>query len=108
MAHKITWAVTPPVRRPDAAERHPNPIRRFREELRLERLKFGGLLNVGVSTLRAWERVDDTVCMPRGDALMAIIHLAKRNKYPITFNEMRRFVDEQRYPDRAGAGGRFN
>lgn len=95
MAHKITWAVTPPVNRPDQEPRHPNPIRRFREELRLDRPAFAKLCEVSTSTVRAWERVDPTVCMPRPVSGLKLIKLAKRNKYPLTFNEMRRFVDER-------------
>jgi hypothetical protein len=48
-----------------------------------------------VATLRGWERTGHDVAMPRPKSGLVLIEIAKRNNYPLTFNEMREYVDEK-------------
>lgn len=75
-----------PNRRPDANPPHPNVIRRFREELRMDRPEFADLLDVKVDTLRVWETNGKS--RPRGEAALKIITVAGRNDYPMTIEEI--------------------
>ena len=70
-----------PNERPDAIPPHANVIRRFREELRMDRLKFSKLLDVNVDTLRVWETNGKS--RPRAAAAMIIVEYAERNDYPL-------------------------
>lgn len=69
-----------PTQRPDSGPLHDNAIRRFREELRLGRTQFAGLLGVNEYTLRVWE---EGKSRPRTPATMKIIELAHKNHYPM-------------------------
>lgn len=75
-----------PNERRDAAPPHPNPIRRFREELRLNRQEFADLLEENVDTLRVWEGTTGT--KPRGEKAMKIVSLAELNDYPLTMDDI--------------------
>ncbi len=74
-----------PNERPDAIPPHPNVIRRFREELRMDRPEFADLLNVKIDTLRVWEAGKSR---PRGETAMKIIQVAERNSYPLTLEQI--------------------
>lgn len=78
-----------PTSRPDAAPPHDNVIRRFREELRMNRPVFADLLEVNVDTLRVWEADKSK---PRGEAALKIVSVAQRNDYPLTITDI--------YPDK--------
>ncbi len=75
-----------PTERADSKEPHPNPIRRFREELRMDRHEFADLLEVKVDTLRVWETKGRS--RPRGKTAMRIIEIAERNDYPLDIKEI--------------------
>jgi len=75
-----------PTIRPDSKAPHPNVIRRFREELRLDRNEFAELLDCNTDTLRVWEGTKGA--KPRGEAALPIIALAKKNKYPLTITDI--------------------
>jgi DNA-binding XRE family transcriptional regulator len=75
-----------PTSRPDAAPLHPNVIRRFREELRLNRQQFAQLLDEKIDTLRVWE--GGTGAKPRGEKAVKIVELANRNNYPLTITDI--------------------
>ena len=78
-----------PSTRPDSAPPHTNPIRRFREELRLNRQEFADLLEENVESLRVWET--DGKSKPRPDRALKIVALAERNDYPLELEDI--------YPD---------
>jgi DNA-binding transcriptional regulator YiaG len=69
-----------PNERPDATPPHNNAIRRFREELRMDRPEFAVLIDAKIDTLRVWEAGKSK---PRGAAAMKIIEVAQRNDYPL-------------------------
>lgn len=71
-----------PTVRPDSKRPHPNVIRRFREELRLDRVEFSKLLDVNVDTLRVWE--GGKGAKPRAESAIIIIACAEKNDYPLT------------------------
>lgn len=75
-----------PTERPDAAPPHSNPIRRFREELRLTRQEFADLIEENVESLRVWET--DGMSKPRPDRAIKIIAIAKRNNYPLELEDI--------------------
>lgn len=70
-----------PTQRADSKPPHPNPIRRFREELRMDRREFADLLDVKVDTLRVWETAGKS--RPRGQSALRIVEVAQRNDYPL-------------------------
>lgn len=74
-----------PNERPDAIPPHTNVIRRFREELRMDRPEFADLLEVKIETLRVWEAGKSK---PRGPAAMKIVQVAERNDYPLTIEQI--------------------
>lgn len=74
-----------PNERPDANPPHQNVIRRFREELRMDRPEFADLLDVKIDTLRVWEAGKS---YPRAPAAMKIVSVAERNDYPLTIEEI--------------------
>lgn len=71
--------------RPDANPPHDNVIRRFREELRMDRKEFAELLDVNVDTLRVWEAGKSK---PRGPAALKIVQVAANNFYPLNIDEI--------------------
>lgn len=75
-----------PTQRTDSKLPHPNPIRRFREELRLDRHEFAELINANIDTLRVWETQGRS--KPRAQAAMRIIEVASRNDYPLTLQDL--------------------
>jgi len=75
-----------PTTRPDSVPPHPNIIRRFREELRMDRPTFANLLDVNVDTLRVWETEGKS--RPRGPAALKIVGVAGYNDYPMTIEEI--------------------
>lgn len=75
-----------PTARPDSAPPHPNVIRRFREELRLDRKDFADLLGCNIDTLRVWEAPNGS--KPRGEAALNILSYAARNHYPMTIDDI--------------------
>jgi len=75
-----------PTIRPDSLPPHDNVIRRFREELRMDRPTFADLLEVNVDTLRVWETAGKSC--PRGPAALKIVSFADRNDYPMTIEEI--------------------
>ena len=79
--------------RPDAAPRDPNPVRRFREELRLTREVFAELMGIPVETLRAWERHEHVV-IPNGPRMERLVELARRNYYPLYIGDVVRFAEK--------------
>ncbi len=81
--------------RRDAAPRAANPIRRFREELRLTREEFARLNGVPVTTERSWER-DINAFVPSGGRLTRLIELARRNEYPLYISEIWDYVELSR------------
>lgn len=85
-----------PSERADSAPLHSNVVRRFREELRLDRKQFAELLETNIDTLRVWE---SGASKPRGPAAMKIVEIAKRNKYPMTIDEI---FESPRPPKRNG------
>lgn len=88
--------VTGPTERPDARPPHPNPIRRFREEMRLTRAQFVRLVKTSTDNLRMWEgsgRLKAT--RPKGEAAIAIVELAQRNYYPLTLQDIYYNVEQQ-------------
>lgn len=84
-----------PVKRPDQNPPHPNPIRAFREELRLEREEFGELMNVPVQTLRVWERTENAY-VPRYGPLTRLIELARKNEYPLYWKDIMSYAESTR------------
>ena len=74
-----------PNERPDAAPLHDNAIRRFREELRMDRPEFAELIDASIDTLRVWETGRSK---PRAPAAMKIIEVAHRNYYPLTMEDI--------------------
>lgn len=82
-------AVTPtsygPNDRTDAKPPHQNVIRRFREELRMDRIEFAVLLDAKIDTLRVWEAGKSK---PRGAAAIKIIEVAGRNEYPMSMEDI--------------------
>ena len=74
-----------PQQRPDSAPLHPNAIRRFREELRLDRKQFSALLDVNIDTLRVWESGSSK---PRGPSALKIVEVADRNNYPLSIEDI--------------------
>lgn len=78
-----------PNERPDAAPPHENPIRRFREELRLSRADFAELIGENQDTLRNWETTGKS--KPRPEKGMKLVALAQKNNYPLTLEDI--------YPD---------
>jgi len=72
--------------RVDSNPPHVNVIRRFREELRMDRREFAELLEVNVDTLRVWETQGKS--KPRGQAALKIMDVAKRNDYPMSIEEI--------------------
>lgn len=74
-----------PNERPDAIPPHQNVIRRFREELRMDRKEFAELIDANIDTLRVWEA---SKSQPRAPAALKIIEIAKRNEYPMTVEEI--------------------
>ena len=84
-----------PVTRPDAAPRSPNPIRRFREEMRHTRDHFAEMIGVPMETLRSWERLDKPV-VPTRPKLDELVNLARRNYYPLMVTEIIGFAAEVR------------
>lgn len=75
---------------PDQRPPHPNPIRRFRQALRLTREQFAELLDVSHETLRVWEKLSPSV--PRPDRMKKLLAVAERNHYPLTAQEIRKFA----------------
>lgn len=76
-----------PTTRPDSKPPHPNVIRRFREELRLDRVEFSELLEVNIDTLRVWEATNKG-SKPRAPAALIIISVAERNDYPLSIEDI--------------------
>ena len=74
-----------PNNRTDSAPMHQNAIRRFREELRMNRPAFAQMLSVNVDTLRVWE---DGKSKPRGEAALKIVAAADRNHYPLVITDI--------------------
>jgi len=74
-----------PTIRPDALPPHSNVIRRFREELRMNRPEFAILLEVNIDTLRVWEADKSK---PRGPSALRIIEVAARNDYPMDITDI--------------------
>lgn len=74
-----------PNSRPDAIPPHTNAIRRFREELRMDRKQFADLIDANIDTLRVWESNKGN---PRAPAAMKIIKIAERNDYPLTMEDL--------------------
>ena len=74
-----------PNERPDAVPPHTNVIRRFREELRMDRQEFAELIDANIDTLRVWEADKSK---PRAPAAMKIIEVASRNDYPLTMEDL--------------------
>lgn len=72
----------PPNQRPDSAPLNPNAVRRFREELRLNRKEFAALVGVSPATLRVWELKNNS--RPSGPTLLRLIELAEKNNYPLS------------------------
>lgn len=75
---------------PDQKPPHPNPVRRFRECLRMTREEFAELLGVSHETLRVWEKRVPSI--PRPPAMDKLIAVAERNSYPLTAQEIKRFA----------------
>jgi len=75
-----------PSLRPDSNPLHENAIRRFREELRMDRPEFADLLECNVDTLRVWETAGKS--RPRGEAALKIVSVATHNDYPMTIDEI--------------------
>ena len=78
-----------PNKRPDAKPLADNAIRRFREELRMDRPEFAELVSANIDTLRVWESGSSH---PRPAAAMRIIEVAERNSYPLSLRDI--------YPDK--------
>ncbi len=74
-----------PNERPDANPPHSNVIRRFREELRMDRPEFADLIEAKIDTLRVWEAGKSN---PRGPAALTIIAVADRNDYPMSMADI--------------------
>ncbi len=84
-----------PIQRRDSAPLHPNPIRRFREELRLTRQELAGLMAVPKETVRAWEH--EVECFAPGHSrLMRLIELARRNEYPLYVRDIMAYAEKSR------------
>lgn len=75
-----------PSERQDSKTLHSNIIRRFREELRLDRQEFSDLLDVNIDTLRVWE--GGKGAKPRGEAALVIVACAERNDYPLGITDI--------------------
>jgi DNA-binding transcriptional regulator YiaG len=74
-----------PNKRKDATPPHQNVIRRFREELRMDRPDFAELVGAKIDTLRVWEAGKSK---PRGPAALKIIEIASRNDYPLDITDI--------------------
>lgn len=75
--------------RPDAKAPNANPIRRFREEMRMTRDDFAEILHTNKETVRSWER-DPGPVVPSGPRLNRLLALAQANKYPLYYHEIRK------------------
>jgi DNA-binding transcriptional regulator YiaG len=89
------YRIVKPVKRPDQPAPHPNPVRRFREDLQLTREAFAALLHVPVETERAWEREGGAV-MPKGSRALRLIDLARRNWYPLMLEDIWKYTEKSR------------
>ena len=76
----------PPTMRKHSAPLHENPVRRFREELRLNRNNFADILQISPSTLRVWEAPDSS--RPEGKRLVRLLDMAMENNYPLDVDEI--------------------
>lgn len=74
-----------PNQRPDAKPLAENAIRRFREELRMDRPEFADLVGVNIDTLRVWESGSSR---PRPHSAMKVIEVAERNYYPLSLKDI--------------------
>lgn len=104
LKHRIDWPCTPIVRRKHAKPLAKNPIRRFREELRMNRTEFSKLTGWPVETLRQYEREGPTVCQPGGKRMSELIQLARESRYPLSVVEIIAYVitEQNRGPIPAG------
>jgi len=91
-AQTMEGKIRKPIQRHDSATLDPNPVRRFREELRLTRDAFAELMGIPVETLRAWERHEKAV-VPGQSRMNRLIECARRNHYPLLIMEIVRFSE---------------
>jgi DNA-binding transcriptional regulator YiaG len=84
-----------PVARTDSAPQDPNPVRAFREELRLTRHQLSAILDVPWESIRRWERHKEA-SMPSSHRLQKLLICARRNQYPLFFADMLRYVEDSR------------
>ena len=94
--YRIDWPVTPIARRVNAAPLHENPVRRFREELRLTRKEFSELGGWDVTSQRLYEYDNRFVGIPGAKRMMKLIQLAKDNRYPLSILEIVAYATEKR------------
>lgn len=74
-----------PSERTDSVPPHDNVIRRFREELRMDRKQFAELIEANIDTLRVWEA---SKSFPRPQSAIRIIEVAERNDYPLQLGDL--------------------
>lgn len=68
---------------PDMNPFHPNPIRRFREALRMNRKEFSALVKIPMFTLKTNE-AEFNPSTPGAGAMRRLLRVAKRNNFPLT------------------------
>lgn len=80
-----------PVIRTDAKPLPENPFRALREELRLDRAEFATLVaglsggSISAKAIQTWE---EDHAFPRDHNLEAVIRLAERNRYPLSYRTL--------------------
>jgi DNA-binding transcriptional regulator YiaG len=82
-----------PISRKHAAPLHPNPVRRFREELRLARPAFAKMIETPVDTLKEWEREREPV-IPGTSRLMRMIQIARESQYPLLIDDIWKYAEK--------------
>jgi DNA-binding transcriptional regulator YiaG len=75
----------PPIVRPDSAPISDNPIRAFRDELRLTAGQFALAAGVTIHSIRIWETNRSVL---RYEAAQKLVDLAERNFYPLTLDDL--------------------
>jgi len=82
-------------KRVDAAPLHENPVRRFREDLRLNRAQFSRVIGIQVDTIRSWEMTGSRNVLPRRASMTLLLKLARRNKYPLNYGMLYEYSSKQ-------------
>lgn len=86
-------AALPPIVRPNSAPISANPIRAFRDELRLTAGQFAKAAGVTIHSIRIWETNRSVL---RYEAAQKLVDLAEKNFYPLTLEDLYRVKTTQK------------